>query len=367
MNEYRITKNPLESTMNDLKLFEQTQYCIDFLKNEFPEKNDDEIKYHSEVASACFRQARQYYSVGNASSLETSPLLYSYAFNNILKGTCYLKSFDDGILKGFEDHGFTFKNQNIGSTILESRVNTKQHGALISLLNLFDCTLTAQSIDLNKILRHIPGLGDVYYKTTGRISFIASQEKNDKTTYSIYGDRIYDEERYIFKAFGMMATSIYNYNMISCSINIEGKKNIKENKFNKSNIYYKNFLILPDKYNEGIKDLNVSFYCYILIMAYGMLVRYNAHLWDNFIDKKISKESTLIDLSIKNAVDNFYYQIHNILFQYYYIDDSYNDIDVKKVISDSTEEIIENINANIRRHNYQYNSNMICPWKKNHI
>lgn len=48
---------------------------------------------------------------------------------------------------------------------------------------------------------------------------------------------------------------------------------------------------------EGIKDINIACYCYLLIMAYGMLVRYNAHKWESFIDRKKSKESTLIELS----------------------------------------------------------------------
>lgn len=61
-------------------------------------------------------------------------------------------------------------------------------------------------------------------------------------------------------------------------------------------------------------------------MSYEMLVRYNAHKWENFIDKKISKEATLIELSVNNAVVNFYYQIHYILFNYYYEEDSYNEI-----------------------------------------
>lgn len=108
------------------------------------------------------------------------------------------------------------------------------------------------------------------------------------------------------------------------------------------------------KFDEGIKDINVVFYCYLLIMAYGMLVRYNAHKWECFIDRKKSKESMLIELSVTNSVINFYYQIHYMLFKYYYEEDSYNDVDVKNVIRESTKDIMNNITKEIEHHNLQY-------------
>lgn len=40
-------------------------------------------------------------------------------------------------------------------------------------------------------------------------------------------------------------------------------------------------------------------------MSYGMFVRYNAHVWEKFIDKKNSNEGTLIELSINNSVNTF--------------------------------------------------------------
>ena len=56
------------------------------------------------------------------------------------------------------------------------------------------------------------------------------------------------------------------------------------------------YMIIPDAFNEGIKDINVAFYCYLLIMSYGMLVRYNAHIWQKYIDKKNSKNARLANI-----------------------------------------------------------------------
>ena len=40
---FRISNNPLESTFNDLKMFEQTQYCYEYIKKENPNVPDEEI------------------------------------------------------------------------------------------------------------------------------------------------------------------------------------------------------------------------------------------------------------------------------------------------------------------------------------
>lgn len=99
-------------------------------------------------------------------------------------------------------------------------------------------------------------------------------------------------------------------------------------------------------------------------MSYGMLVRYNAHKWEKFVDKKSSTEAILIELSVKNAVINYYYQIHYLLFNYYYELDSYNDLDVKKVINDSTTNIMNNITKEIRHKNIQYGRDDYLPWRE---
>ena len=113
MYNSKLSKDPFKSTINDLKMFEQTQYCFEYIKQESNSKSDEEIMVHAEIASACFRQASEYYKAAISVSLCTSPLLFSYALNNILKGTCYLKTFDNEIISGFSSHGFSVKNEDI--------------------------------------------------------------------------------------------------------------------------------------------------------------------------------------------------------------------------------------------------------------
>ena len=93
--KYKKVKNPVQSTFNDVKLFEQNSYCYNYLKKRFPDKTAEELKEHSEISSSCFRQASEYYNAASSVSISTSPLLYSYALNNLLKGVCYLITFDE--------------------------------------------------------------------------------------------------------------------------------------------------------------------------------------------------------------------------------------------------------------------------------
>lgn len=365
MYNSKLSKDPFESTINDLKMFEQTKYCFEYIKQENNSKSDKEIMEHAKIASACFRQASEYYKAAISVSLCTSPLLFSYALNNILKGTSYLKTFDNKIISGFSTHGFSIKNASIYENILKSKIQVKEHGAVGSLLKLFGNSIETQEIEFYKILRHIPGIMDTYFKSTGKVSLLAIKDKNDASKYIIKGNGLDAETSSITKEFGILIKRVPREESCYCYLNTQYENNIEEN-YSKSNIFYRNYLNIPDIFKEGIKDINITFYCYLLIMAYGMLVRYNADKWENFIDKKDSKDATLIELSLNNAVINFYYQMHYILFNYYYEEDSYNDLDVKKVIRESTKDIMNNITEEINHYNLQCGRHEQLPWHENY-
>lgn len=362
----RLAKEPFNSTINDLKMFEQTQYCFDFIKKGNSDRLDEEIMAHAEIASACFRQASEYYKAANDVSLSTSPLLFSYAINNLLKGACYLITFNEEIINGFGKHGFEVKNEEITDNILKSKITIKEYGAMVSLLKLFNNSLNSQKIEFDKLLRHIPGISDIYFKTTDIMPLLAEKNKNDISEYIIEGDKLNEEIQDIMQEVGIIGNVIPREQRCICCINMKCKERIKQGIYSEENMYYQKYFIIPEKFDEGIKDINIAFYCYLLIMAYGMLVRYNAHKWEYFIDRKNSKEATLIEISVANAVMNFYYQIHYILFQYYYELDSYNDIDVKKVIKESTKDIMNNITNEIEHHKLQLNTQELLPWDKNY-
>lgn len=361
------TTDPFTAVFNDLKLFEQTQYCYDYLKSNFTNESDELLKKHAEISSACFRQAKEYYNAALQTSLNSNPLLYSYSLNNLLKGSSYLLTIDEDILKGFKAHGFKVDNEHLNDNFLNSKVTfMKQKGAVHSLLKLLGNSLNSpQKLTFNQLLRHIPDLENVYYQTSGYISFLAKENINNRGQYIFTGCTLSSDMNEIFKEFGFMCHILPMDNCCLGYTNIKNKESIKNGVYDKNNVFYREYINIPEKFNEGIKDINVAFFCYLLIMAYGMLVRYNAHIWEKYIDKRNSKEAILIELSVKTAVEHFYYQMHSLLFDYSYADKVYNDCDVKRVINDNTKMIMNNITKEIERHNLVYNAKDSLPWSPN--
>lgn len=359
----KMVKNPIQAVFNDLKLFEQNNYCYNYLKNKFNDKSEEELIKHSTIASSCFRQASEYYTSAINATINTNPLLFSYSLNNLLKGVCYLKSFDETLLKGFNAHGFKVDSDFLKEDALSSEITImKQNGAVHSLLKLYGNSLVKQNIPLYKILRHIPDIDNFYFKLVGSISLIARCNSHKKNCYIISGNYIDDETKDVCKDFYMGCDIINNSDECYCYTTMKTNDYFKNNIYRRSNIYYRNYMNIPERFDDGLKDINVSFYCYLLIMSYGMMVRYNPNIWEMYIDKKRSSYSTLIELSIPNAVTNFYYQMHNQLFDFYYESDSYTENDIKKVISESTEEIMDNINSKIKERRFATGSKTILPW-----
>ena len=362
---YKKVNNPLQAVFNDLKLFEQNNFCYDYLKQTFSDKTEEELNQHSDVAAACFRQANEYYKVAINSDISTSPLVYSYALNNLLKGVCYLKSFDDELLKGFKSHGFSVNGDKLSKVdALSSRIILNKKGAVISLLKLYNNHLNPQEIKLYKIIRHIPNIDNFYFNSSKSITLIAKNIKDGKNNYIIFGNSLDEETGEIFQEFSLMGNILSNDNFIMCCPTMLNKQYFEDGLFDRNNVFYKDYMNIPEKYEEGLKDINISFYCYLLIMSYGMMVRYNANIWEKYIDKKRSPYSTLIELSIPNAVINFYYQMHYLLFGFYYENDAYTEIDIKKMIDESTPDIMNNITRKLKSRGIQYGKDVILPWEE---
>ena len=134
----KISTNPLKDILADLQLFQQTNYCYDYIKNKYPDDDETKILYSSEVASACFRQANEFIISAQNANLSTNPLLYSYALNNFAKGMAYLLYLDEEMLKYFKDHGFYISDDNIKDNILETNITIKQSGVPTFILKLFN-------------------------------------------------------------------------------------------------------------------------------------------------------------------------------------------------------------------------------------
>lgn len=362
----KISTNPLKDILADLQLFQQTNYCYDYIKNKYPDDDETKILYSSEVASACFRQANEFIISAQNANLSTNPLLYSYALNNFAKGMAYLLYLDEEILKYFKNHGFYISDDNIKDNILETNITIKQSGVPTFILKLFNnVVLKKQEISFELLLSQIPEISDIFNKTTLKMSNTAKQIPNTKNEFQMSCDNFdfIREREDIFSKYGIIGNYRSNNQSFNFCFNMIGQTKI-ENDVIKNNLFYKEYLILPNKFIDGICTINLMFYCYLLIMSYGMLVRYNAHKWENFIDPKISKESTLIAMSVDVCVNDFLTLLHQKLLGYTYIEDKYDDYNVKKVIRDSTPQIMNNITSEIVHYNLQYGKHYPLPWPK---
>lgn len=363
----KTSNNPLKDILADLQLFQQTNYCYNYIKNKYPDGEEAKILYSSEVASACFRQANEFIISAQNANLSTNPLLYSYALNNFAKGMAYLLYLDEEMLKYFKDHGFCISDNNIKDNILETNITLKQSGVPTFILKLFNnAVLKKQEISFELLLIQIPEISDIFNKTTLKMSNVAKRVPNTKGDFEMYcGDfKQIDQRKEISEEYGIHGTYDDRINILNIGFNMKGKEKIEHDDAIKNNLFYNEYLILPNKFEDGIYCLNLMFYCYLLIMSYGMLVRYNAHKWENFIDPKISKESTLIAMSVDVCVNDFLTLLHQKLLGYTYIEDKYDDYNVKKVIKDSTPQIMNNITSEIIHYNLQYGEHYPLPWPK---
>lgn len=84
-------------------------------------------------------------------------------------------------------------------------------GAVHSFLKLFDNSIDSpQDIAFNQLLRHIPDLEDVYYKSSGSISFLAKENISDHSKYVLIGSDLSEDVRDIFKDFEFICVSYYS-------------------------------------------------------------------------------------------------------------------------------------------------------------
>lgn len=363
--EIKNSNSAFFDTCNEIRLFEQKEYCKNYIRKLYPDLSDDKLEYNSDVASACFRQANEFIKSGKLASLSTSPLLYSYALNNYAKGLTYLCEIDADTLNCFKEHGFQLKDEDIKDNVLDTEIIIGKYGAAKALLIVFDNQiLVEQKITFDLLLSRIPELGNMYYNSTSRTPNVALININDRNSFILKGNILSDDQKEIGKEFGMVSNYIERTHEFNLAFNMKGKEKIENGIFSKDDIYYKSSLIFPAKFTDGIHSINVIYYCYLVIMNYGMLVRYNPNKWERFIDPKLSDEFALINISVDICLRIFLEQLHKKLFGYYFIEEKYTDNNVRRVIKDSTINIMNNITDYIENKNFQMNINYDLPWPK---
>lgn len=355
------SSNPLDDMIKELSLFKQTKYCYDYIKKQVPGVEENEIIRQSEISSAAFRQAFEFYEAAESTYISTSPLLYSYCINNLAKGLIYLCNPSLG--KYFKKHGFQVLDDKIKNNILESLVTVEKSGPPTAILKLLgNHVVEKQDISFKDIIEHIPEISDIYFITTNNSSSTAYW--NGQGYYEMKMENWEKEQgnkKEEFEYFHLVGTYSGRTKTHYFNITMAGIEVIRNtNSFN--NFYYKDNIILPIKLEEGIYSINIIFYSYLLIMSYGMIVRYNADKWENFIDPKVSNEAILINESLIQSVYIFISHVHKILFGYTYEIPKYSDQNVKEVINKSTEDIMKNINNQIKSEARRSGKKACFPW-----
>lgn len=357
----RNTVNPLDEMLKELSLFKQTRYCYDYIKKHIPGKDDTEVMKEAELSSSAFRQAFEFYESAKLTSLTTSPLLYSYSINNFTKGLIYLC--DSSLGKYFKKHGFNVSDDNIKDNLLDSLLTIEKSGPPTAILKLLgNHIVEKQDITFKRLIEHIPEVSEIYLKSTNNSSSTAKW--NNQRFYEMKSEN-WDEDSVLKKEeiehFHVVGNYYGRTKTYYCNVTMAGTDLIRDtNSFN--NFYYKNYLIFPLKLEEGIYSINVMFYAYLIIMGYGMMVRYNADKWEKFIDPKLSNEATLINETLMQGFCIFISHVHKILFGYTYENLEYNVQKIKEVINDSTEEIMKSINEQIKREARRSGIKAYLPW-----
>lgn len=339
-----ISENPLFDMFKELSLFEQTNYCINYIKDNIIGIDDIKAIEQGEIASACFRQAKEYYEAGQKVSLSTRPLLYSYSMNNYTKGMAYLTTTDEDVLKGFKRHGFDYR---YNSKFLETDIIKKSNGAVSSLEKM----VQDKEIDNNKnirlysLLSLIPNMSSIFNETTMYISNIGFPYEFPYEYKVITRDKSFDTNELNLqgKLLGFTGTIVsqnkYRVGCLLVGLTIATQKNIN----NLKGLPYisDKHIFLPIIIDNDAVLVQPMVASYLIIMFYGMLVRYHAEKWDKIIDAKISDNYSLVKISVEECYNEFIVNLYRYIFKQRIIKKEYSDDSVKKYIENNKREILD--------------------------
>lgn len=338
-----FSTNPLLEMHKELSLFEQTNYCVRYIKNTISNISDSKAIEQGEIAGACFRQASEYYEAGKKVSLSTRPLLLSYSMNNYVKGMAYLTTTNDDILKGFNSHGFAYEYK---TSFLESSITKREKGVVSSLEKMVqDTEIKKESIvPLYSLLSLIPGLRKIFNETTEYISHISLPLNKNNTFKLTTNEKPHLIEEFGFGLMGFVSTKVRKHPYwgdegYTGFFNITGSEYIRNlkglNIFSNKKIF---FPILIDGTSIFVQPMVAS---YLIIMFYGMLVRYNPEKWDKVIDAKISNNYSLIKASMEECYNEFIVSLYRYIFNQRIVKKEYNNNDFRKYINENKSEIFD--------------------------
>jgi hypothetical protein len=182
----RYSNKSFEDTLSELRLFEQMEYCKNYIYKRFDKLSEGEVVSKAKISSACFRQAFQFYKAAKASLMSTSPLLYSYCANNLVRGFINLYSIDSSEIDNLERHGFQIKKADLKDNLMDSIIRTKEHGTVNALqLVLRGHVIKSQEVSFKSLLSHIPEISNIFRITSKEPSNTAQRFDNSENNYEI--------------------------------------------------------------------------------------------------------------------------------------------------------------------------------------
>jgi len=351
-----ISDNPLFDMFKELSLFEQTSYCVKYIESNILNLSSEQILYHADIASACFRQAKEYYEAGKKVSLSTRPLLYSYSINNYTKGMAYLTTNNDDILKGFGNHGFKYEYNN---DFLNSTIKKVRLGAIHSLEKMVQDEEIPNNkpIPIHLLLALIPSLSKTFNSTTEYVSHVAFplEEKNDfKLITQGKNFKINEKQSKLVGLIGQKVAKhpYWGDECIRLGINVNGQELIK--KLKRLSYVSNNHIFIPLLIDDKAILVQPMVASYLTLMFYGMLVRYHAEKWDKIIDGKTSNTFSLVKISIEDCYEEFVVNLYRYIFKQRIIKKEYTNDSVKDYIKDNAKEILEILDNEKKSINMQY-------------
>ena len=274
--------------------------------------------------------------------------MFSYSLNNYAKGFSYLVTEDASIHKGFNSHGF---KSNTDNNIEKSSVTIRKKGVIDSLVKLVqhDKLVHSTKLSFEDLITLIPGIGDTLYASTKYISKISYKGDNQNYLLCLYNQTSplqIDSHPEISFIGSNYVNRDNNLMYMDIQLSTQTRNQIKSlkglNYINESYIY------MPTIVDDNALLIQPLIASYLILMHYSMYVRYKADKWDEIVDPKISNHSTLIEMSIDNAVKTFITDIHRFITKKNIKIREYNDDNVKLYIESNIREIADKIDKELK-------------------
>ena len=328
MKRVIYTNDPQLEIWSLLGLFESKKIVYDKLKLKYPSLSEDGLITRTDEITYSVRQAREFFSASDQTSLLTRPLLLSYGMLNLGKAlVCYKSSEDTNFENYFMSHGLKFMPSTGDQELANESIKIKDKGTYPELAAIYNQQAYPNvEINLKDLLSQIPDLAEMFsivYKEHPNVVSL----KVDKYGYLIedlgeyfeqFNEKIKATEPYLRDNKVEMYITGIKENIIRIDTAFERLgvvKTLKHLDLSLSSIsgvdYFRVFTLIN---SEPIILKEASIH-YLIIFSYGMLSRYQSSRWGKYIDPNLSGEAEIINKSIQVGKIRYLHLLVSYLFE----------------------------------------------------